>query len=344
MDALLAGTVPSGTGTVRAGALWTERVTADGGAAMGGGWRVVGAGVAAAVLVGLAGCQPPDTAGGPDARGSRTSAPAATSYLTGKPGAAGRVLAVKIDNVAAARPATGLDDAAIVYAVEVEGGLSRLMAVYDGRHLPRTVGPVRSARETDLQLLAEYDRPALAFSGAQSKLLPVLRASGDLAAVTGTRDFFRDPSRRAPHNEYLHPAGPAAKGRTAQDIGLRFAAAVPPGGTAAASASAKMPSARFSFRYDGSRYRVSMDGKASPWTADNVIVQHVDVEESRYHSRTGFVPFSRTVGHGRAQILRDGRSYPAVWDRPSPTAGTSYTLDGAPLPLKPGRTWIVLEP
>ncbi|MFI0897036.1 DUF3048 domain-containing protein [Streptomyces sp. NPDC020983] len=311
---------------------------------MSGRRRAVGAGVVAAVLVGLAGCQPPDKGGASDGQGARSGAPAATSYLTGEPGAAGHVLAVKIDNVAAARPATGLDDAAVVYAIEVEGGLSRLMAVYDDRHLPGKVGPVRSARETDLQLLAQYDHPALAFSGAQSRLLPVLRASGDLTAVTGTRDFFRDSARRAPHNEYLHPAGPAAKGGTAKDIGLRFAAAVPPGGAAGTTASARMPSARFSFTYEGGRYRVSMDGRASPWSADNVIIQHVDVQESRYHSRTGFVPFTRTVGHGRAQILRDGRSYAATWDRPSPGAGTSYTLDGAPLPLRPGHTWIVLEP
>lgn len=314
---------------------------------MSGRWRVAGAGVAAAVLVAVAGCQPPDGGGASGKPGARTSAPAAVSYLTGEPGAAGHVLAVKIDNVGAARPATGLDDAAIVYAIEVEGGLSRLMAVYDDKHLPQKVGPVRSARETDLQLLAEYNHPALAFSGAQSKLLPVLRSSDDLAAVTGTRDFFRDSARRAPHNEYLRPAGPAAKGGTAEDIGLRFAAAVPPGGTSGTkgtTASAKMPSARFSFRYDGSRYRVSMDGKASPWSADNVIIQHVDVQESRYHSRTGFVPFSQTVGTGQAQILRDGRSYPATWHRPSPTAGTSYTLNGTPLALSPGHTWIVLEP
>ncbi|MGW5351499.1 DUF3048 domain-containing protein [Streptomyces sp. NPDC004031] len=305
---------------------------------------VAGTGVVAAVLVVLAGCQPPDTGGTSGKRGTGTRAPAATSYLTGEPGAAGRVLAVKIDNVGPARPATGLDDAAIVYAIEVEGGLSRLMAVYDDKHLPQKVGPVRSARETDLQLLAEYDHPALAFSGAQSKLLPVLKSSDDLTAVTGTRDFFRDSARRAPHNEYLRPAGPAAKGSTARDIGLRFAAAVPAGGTAATTASAKMPSARFSFAWDGSRYRVAMDGKTSPWSADNVIIQHVDVQESHYHSRTGFVPFTQTVGHGQARILRDGRSYAAVWDRPSASSGTSYTLHGAALPLKPGHTWIVLEP
>ncbi|WUH93644.1 DUF3048 domain-containing protein [Streptomyces sp. NBC_00433] len=303
------------------------------------GWRAVGAGTAVALAL-VAGCTP----GGDDAGPKPTRTAASRSVLTGEPGAAGRVLAVKVDNVPAARPQTGLNSAAIVYAIEVEGGLSRLMAVFDSKHLPPTVGPVRSARQTDLQLLSEYDKPALAFSGAQSKLLPVLKKSTELTAVTGTKDFFRNHDRPAPHNEFLHPANAAAKGGTAGDIGLRFAAAAPAGGTARTTTSARMPAARFSFVWNGSQYKVAMDGRTTPWTADNVIVQHVSVKESDFHSRTGFVPFSQTVGHGSAVVLRDGRSYAAAWDRPAASDGTAYTLNGRTLPLHPGRTWIVLEP
>jgi hypothetical protein len=298
----------------------------------------------AALTALIAGCQ---GSGGASARtgGHSTTASApARSFLTGEPGAAGKVLAVKIDNVGAARPQTGLNSADIVYGIEVEGGLSRLMAVFDGNHLPPVVGPVRSARETDLQLLPQYGRPALAFSGAQSQLLPVLKADKDIVAVTGTSAFFRSSSRPAPHNEYLRTKGAADAAEPPRDIGLRFAAATPPGGTAAGTASASMPSARFTFTWNGSRYRVAMDGSASPWTTDNVIIQHVTVKESRFHSRTGFVPFSQTVGSGSAVILRDGRSYAVHWSRPTQSAGTTYTLNGTTLPLRPGHTWIVLAP
>ena len=105
-----------------------------------------------------------------------------------------------------------------------------------------------------------------------------------------------------------------------------------------------MPAARFAFTWNGSRYRVAMDGSSSPWTADNVVIQHVAVKESRFRSRTGFVPFSQTVGSGSAEILRDGRAYRVRWSRPTPQSGTSYTLAGRPLPLHPGRTWIILAP
>lgn len=275
--------------------------------------------------------------------GDGADPPAGTSFLTGEAGG-GRVLAVKIDNVTAARPQTGLDDAAIVYAEEVEGGLSRLMAVYESEHLPSAVGPVRSARETDLQLLPQFGKPAFAFSGAQSQLLRVIMSTKDFTPVTGTSDFYRTSDRPAPHNEFLHPANAAAKGGPEQDIGLRFATAVPEGGTAATNVSAKMPAADFSFAWNGSHYLVSMDGTRSPWTADNVIIQDVTVKESQFHERTGFAPFSQTVGHGQARVLRDGRSYAATWDRPSESSGTTYAVDGKTLPLHPGHTWIVLEP
>lgn len=266
------------------------------------------------------------------------------SVLTGLPGAAGKVLAVKIDNVGQARPQTGLNNADIVYGIEVEGGLSRLMAVFDSNHLPATVGPVRSARQTDIQLLAQYDHPALAFSGAQSRLLPVLKADKNLVTVTGTNAFFRKSDRPAPHNEYLRTKGVADRAGVAKDIGLRFSGRIPAGGTAATTAKATMPSARFTFTWNGKQYRVAMDGTGSPWTADNVIIQHVTVKESDFHSRTGFVPFSQTVGQGTATILRDGHSYAARWSRPADSAGTTYSVGGKTLPLHPGRTWIILEP
>lgn len=318
-----------------------------------GSGRTLGAGAVGAagvVLVLVAGCSGGGGGGGGGPTSTSSSSSSSStgsgprSVLTGEEGAAGDVLAVKIDNVAAARPQTGLNDADLVYAIEVEGGLSRLMAVYDSKHLPKVVGPVRSARQTDLQVLAQYDHPAFAFSGAQSQLLPVIKKSDELTAVTGTKDFFRTHEHPAPHNEFLHPANAADKGGTAKDIGLRFATGTPAGGTAKNTATARMPAARFSFTWDGSHYRVAMDGKTSPWTPDNVIIQHVAVKESDFHSRTGFVPFSQTVGHGSAEILRNGRSYAAAWDRPAQTDGTTYTFDGRTLPLHPGHTWIVLEP
>src|SRR4051794_34492364 len=100
--------------------------------------------------------------------------PSNASPLTGWPGGLGKpVLVVKIDNTTPAHPQVGIDDADIVYLEQVEGGLTRLAAVFSGT-LPRTVGPVRSARQTDIELFAQYGRVAFAYSGAQHKVLTML--------------------------------------------------------------------------------------------------------------------------------------------------------------------------
>ena len=129
------------------------------------------------------------------------------SPFTGEPvPALGPVLAVKIDNIKQARPPTGLRSADIVYVLPVEGGLSRLMAVFSSR-FPPVIGPVRSAREDDLELLAQFGRPAFAYSGATPHLLPFIHRARIVDLYAGTASgYFRDPRRVAPHNLYARSA------------------------------------------------------------------------------------------------------------------------------------------
>ncbi|MGJ3561893.1 DUF3048 domain-containing protein [Streptomyces sp. INA 01156] len=151
-----------------------------------------------------AGCT---ASGSPDDDGRGESWP---SPLEPRPDGAGgsQVLAVKLDNTPAARPQTGLDAADVVYVEQVEGGLSRLMAVYATR-LPESVGPVRSAREADLELLRQFDRPILAFSGAEQTAAADRRGSAGGPDPGDARLQGRclQPGHRPvlPHNLYLHP-------------------------------------------------------------------------------------------------------------------------------------------
>ena len=78
----------------------------------------------------------------------------------------GPVVAIKVDNERLARPyQRGLDRAAVIYQELMEGGATRFAAMYEGP-LDMEVGPIRSARESDLELFAEYGRIVLGFSGA----------------------------------------------------------------------------------------------------------------------------------------------------------------------------------
>ena len=137
-----------------------------------------------------------------------------------------RVLAVKIDNIVYARPQTGLTHADIVYVLPVEGGLSRFLAIFSSDY-PRVIGPVRSAREDDLELLRQFGRPAFAYSGATPALLPYIHRTArivDLYAGT-TSGYYRDLSRVAPYNLYAHTGqllAQAPGASRARDIGFRF--------------------------------------------------------------------------------------------------------------------------
>ncbi|QFR01427.1 DUF3048 domain-containing protein [Streptomyces phaeolivaceus] len=265
----------------------------------------------------------------------------------------GSVLAVKIDNVSAARPQTGIDAADIVYAEQVEGGLSRLMAVYATK-FPESVGPVRSARESDLELLRQFDEPTLAFSGAQGKLLPLIDRA-PLRAETpedAERAYFRGDEKPVPHNLYLRPDRliDSPPGADALTTGFRYGPA-PVGGTPEDSRTVRYPAARFTFTWseDSDRWQVSMDGTPTITTDDvrvapaTVVVQYVTIRESRFHDYLGNnTPYTETVGSGRAEVLRDGKAFEADWRRETPTNGTTFTTpDGTPMNFAEGQVWVV---
>ncbi|SDJ50660.1 DUF3048 domain-containing protein [Streptomyces indicus] len=259
------------------------------------------------------------------------------------------VLAVKIDNVRPARPHTGLREAAVIHVEQVESGLTRLLAVYTGGRLPQSVGPVRSARETDLELLRQYGKPILAFSGAQGKLLPLIDRAElyPRSPAQAPAAYFRSSARPMPHNLYLRPArlSPAPdKEARATDLGLRFGEA-PAGGRATEEHTVRYPAARYTFTWSAARgrWRVSMDGGRSGLTPSTVVVQYGVVRDSRFRDRWGNVsPYTETVGDGDVLVLRNGRAYEGTWRRASAVEPTVYTdRDGQPVAFADGQVWIV---
>ncbi|WGD39377.1 DUF3048 domain-containing protein [Streptomyces cathayae] len=299
-----------------------------------------------------AGCT---ASGSPDDDGRGESWP---SPLEPRPDGAGgsQVLAVKLDNTPAARPQTGLDAADVVYVEQVEGGLSRLMAVYATR-LPESVGPVRSAREADLELLRQFDRPILAFSGAQSRLLPLIGEAPLEALTPGTPGseagvYSRATDRSSPHNLYLHPRRllDDPPGPSALTTGFHHGPP-PPDGTPEATHTVRYPAARFAFTWSDARDRwlVSMDGdpavtpRGERLAPATVVVQYVTVRPSDYRDYLGNnTPYTETVGSGEATVLRDGRAHEVRWSRPDATDGTSFTTDdGAPVNFARGQVWVV---
>ena len=276
--------------------------------------------------------------------------------FTGKPvKSLGPVLAVKIDNIVYARPQTGLQSADLVYVIPVEGGLTRFMAVYSS-HIPPTVGPVRSARESDLDLLRQFGRPAFAWSGATPHLVPFIERAPivDLYALKA-RGYYRSPNRPAPYNLYANTRQLMAQAHgasKARDIGFRFGG-LPAGGKHAASFSVKYPSASYTFRWSAKdkRWLTWIDGAPARATeggqvgGSTVVIQFTRIATSRFLEYGGRPPYAKPVGSGRAVILRNGKEYTVRWSRPNLETGTTYTLsNGKRMLFAPGQVWVVLAP
>jgi hypothetical protein len=277
------------------------------------------------------------------------------SPFTGEPvPSLNRVLAVKIDNIVYARPQTGLARADIVYVLPVEGGLSRLMAIFSSRY-PPVVGPVRSAREDDLELLRQFGRPAFAYSGATPRLLPYIHRTARIVNLyAGTSSgYYRDLSRVAPYNLYAHTRqllAQAPGASTARDIGFRFGPP-PAGGKATRSVPVSYPSASFRFTWSAAkgRWLVTMDGTPAVTSgglrlsAATVVIQHTTVRTSRFKEYGFRPPYAESVGSGTTLVLCDGRAWAGHWSRPTANGGTTFTtVSGGPMTFARGPVWIVL--
>jgi len=304
----------------------------------------------------------PSTAPAPSsaaASAATSRAPDGTAPLTGLPATpallAGPVLAVKVDNVPAALPQAGLDAADLVIEEPVEGGLTRLMAVFHSRTTGR-VGPVRSARVSDAGLVQALGGGGLAFSGASGASLRWLRREPRVTLVMPSGWTWRRDSRRsAPHNLYLHEQAEYGRyaarlpGPARRQFSFGPAAA---GGTPTSSAQVRFQAASAGWTWGGRDWQRSQQGRADKLetgrriSAANVVVLQVrTTTDKRFHDKNGAsTPIMDLTSGGPGWLLRDGRSYRGSWQRGPDGRFTLLAADRTEIPLKPGSTWIELLP
>lgn len=278
------------------------------------------------------------------------------NVLTGVPGENGRVLAVKIDDTNQAHPQIGIESADVIYIEKVEAGVTRLLAIYSSG-LPATIGPIRSARISDIELLAQYGHVGFAYSGAQRKMYPVID-SADLenlgAQINSPQIYFRDPERSAPVNQMLKPDLLLAKSSniaTAKSVGWIFGAKQA-GGRRLVSARVDWPNARYDVIWSENETRWLLHHNKKPNIAASgvglgsptFIIQMVSITDSIYGDKYGGVtPLIATVGSGTAYLLRSGEVFTLTWTRPSSQSPTRWQLmNGEEAHFAPGQIWIAL--
>ena len=284
----------------------------------------------------------------------------AISVLSGREGVDGQILVVKIDDTNMAHPQIGLEDADVVYIEQVEGGLTRLAAVFASK-IPVRVGPVRSARISDIDILSQYGRVAFAYSGAQRKLLPVIAAANleDLGAQhESSKIFTTDPNRVTPYAMVLRAdllmqkiVDENLQIDSAKSVGFVFGDN-PKGGIPTQKVVINWPAATYSAEWSEkeSRWLLSHNGKLNladsgvVLGATTLVIQMVKISPSEYGDKFGGVtPLSETIGTGKAYVLRNGELFTTTWNRAFADSGTTFTLpDGSSMNFAPGHLWVAL--
>ena len=270
-------------------------------------------------------------------------------------------VAVKVENTAAARPQSGLEDADVVWETVVEFEVSRFIAVFQSK-VPDTVGPVRSARPVDIQAIAPLE-PLFVFSGAQGRMLTRIGRVPEIQAVShdaGAAGLGRVSTRRAPHNVYADLATiwkAADADHAAPPRGdLRFAAEAAEAtavvdGEAAQGVSINLSgAARPSWAWDGGSSTwlrsegsaKAMSAAGSQLAATNVVLIETQQIDSKLDAQGGaMVPDQKFTGTGTALVATGGKVVEATWKKAGPTdAFELVDAAGEPVLLAPGNTWI----
>jgi hypothetical protein len=327
--------------------------------------------LATSLLVTACGSKDPEPEPTPTATASPSPTPEPTWPLTGMPlddpaDVERPALVVKVENTAQSRPQAGLDQADIVIEELVEGGVTRFAAIFHAQ-TPELIGPVRSARPEDADILPVFD-PVFAYSGARGEVSRQLEGLDDVVLVTeGHPAFSRASDRSAPHNLMVDGAalvasddaeaagtvqpfwvfdaepGDAAEacgegtGCDATDLRVRMSGAATTGWTY------DEPSGLYERAQNG---EPSLTPDDDPMTAANVVVLGVRTGDGGCCDSAGN-PYLATdvVGEGRAIVLRDGRWYEGTWTKAGPDDPWELAdTTGAPIVLKPGATWMHLAP
>lgn len=287
--------------------------------------------------------------------GGSVSAEGGPSPLSGLPGGEGKpVVMVKYGNSRPDRPHYNLNQADLFYVEEVEWGLTRIAAMFNSK-FPSVVGPTRSARISDLELLEQFDTPGLAYSGANDVLLKAIRKSQSISLSPSDRStfYYRNLSKAAPHNQLLRLSSMMEKETkvgAVKDVGLTFNATPATGGTKTTSFQASWSSARVSGTWTGKNWIISFDGSLHRdavnkgfLTPKTVVMQYVERKETKFGDKFGGkTPLLKSVGAGRAIVLRNGQSFDGTWSRPKNTSGTTFLFAGAQIPFDVGQVMIVL--
>jgi hypothetical protein len=270
-------------------------------------------------------------------------------------------LAVKIENLAVARPQAGLDSADIVYEQPVEANITRFAAIFQCQAADRLI-PIRSVRLVDANLVNQFGPDTLlSSSGGAQPVIELLERSGirDIRFDLFPSAYQRDINRERPHDVYsstdeLYEAGgnPTGPPPAIFEYDSRISAGAKP------AANLHIPFSQYAdvfWRWNDSKNAfVRRHGDAPHVTesgdqiqAKNIIVQvvHLNMNTGIFDQSGAPSPEVVVVGRGQAIVFRNGQAIVGEWIREFPEDVTKFVDSrGQTIPLQAGNTWVELVP
>ncbi|WP_435299333.1 DUF3048 domain-containing protein [Timonella sp. A28] len=274
-------------------------------------------------------------------------------------------VAVKVENTAAARPQSGLEDADVVWETIVEFEVSRFIAVYHSKY-PKEIGPIRSVRPMDVRVVSPLGG-AFIYSGGQTGILKLVAKDKNIEAFdenSAASALWRSRYRAAPHNLYGDVSGFAKlvskKNADSPEEQFTFAdklsnATAVEDGKKASTVSLRMSTSSSPkwtwdsktkkwLRSEGTFKAVAASGKRL--SATNVVVVRARHFDSGFDAQNRApVPDYDLTGTGTGVVATGGKTLEVKWtkkDNSSPL--TLHDEDGNPVDLAPGNTWVELLP
>ncbi len=280
-----------------------------------------------------------------------------------------RPIAVMINNIGVAREVqTGLQDAYMVYEIIVEGGLTRLMALYKDTDTAK-IGSIRSARHYYLDYVLENDAIYVHWGYSEFAMNDInkLKVNNVNGLIYGNKYFWKDNTLKvATEHRAFSSMDLIQKGM--EKLGYRKTTNEKPLLSYSVQAidvsklEGAIPANHIDIRYskivtssydydaEHEIYKRSINGKAhvdavtkEQNTAKNIITYQVKntTISGDYKGRQDL----DTVGSGKGYFISNGYAVPIKWSKESRTARTVYQfLDGTELKVNDGNTYIQIQP
>lgn len=297
--------------------------------------------------------------------------PQTVNYLTGLPLAQGeqaniRACAVIINNLSpVVKYQTGLSFADVIYEYEVEGGITRLLAVFRNPENISQIGSIRSARAVSLNIAMGLDAFYIHAGGSNEAYSMLSSASyTHIDGISDSGTFFRVAAVSSnvgyEHSMFTSSSRLTTKLTALKNAGTRTALKsgyetpfsfydddTSPAGTAAVKVTTKYGSYQPYFKYDSGmglytrrEYNAlhidSLNGKALAFK--NVIV--LAVPSTLSGDSSGHRNF-RDVGSGTGVYVTNGVSVQITWSKASGNAPLKlYAADGSALKINKGKTFV----